>query len=212
MYLMYIGCTALYGFLPPKCMPGASAASYWSLGGLLTAAVAANCFVACYLMAFGCRPLQLQMLALWGPGFIVWCLSELHCQQCKGPALRVLLWLRATLAHQHCYLPPLCRKYFIDIVDAKPSNAISVIETDCEVDFAPPLDYVEPNREATAQAAPAAAGGCTWSCVLLPGCFSVLEAGEHAADAGQPMQSQAAGLCNKPEMLELPTWSELLLP
>lgn len=26
-------------------------------------------------------------------------------------------------------------------------DAISVIETDCEVDFAPPLDYVEPKRE-----------------------------------------------------------------
>lgn len=26
-------------------------------------------------------------------------------------------------------------------------NAVSVIETDCEVDFAPPLDYVEPQRE-----------------------------------------------------------------
>lgn len=36
------------------------------------------------------------------------------------------------------------KKYFIDIVDAKPSDAISVIETDCNVDFAPPLDYVEP--------------------------------------------------------------------
>ena len=34
--------------------------------------------------------------------------------------------------------------YYIDIVEAKPSNAISVIETDCQVDFAPPLDYVEP--------------------------------------------------------------------
>lgn len=26
-------------------------------------------------------------------------------------------------------------------------DAISVIETDCEVDFAPPLDYVEPDRD-----------------------------------------------------------------
>lgn len=26
-------------------------------------------------------------------------------------------------------------------------DAISVIETDCEVDFAPPLDYVEPSRD-----------------------------------------------------------------
>ncbi|CAH9109319.1 unnamed protein product [Cuscuta epithymum] len=38
------------------------------------------------------------------------------------------------------------KKYYIDIVEAKPSSAISVIETDCEVDFAPPLDYKEPER------------------------------------------------------------------
>lgn len=38
------------------------------------------------------------------------------------------------------------KKYYIDIVESKPSNAISIIETDCEVDFAPPLDYKEPER------------------------------------------------------------------
>lgn len=38
------------------------------------------------------------------------------------------------------------KKYYIDIVETKPSRAISIIETDCEVDFAPPLDYVEPER------------------------------------------------------------------
>ncbi|XP_020872720.1 ubiquitin fusion degradation protein 1 homolog isoform X2 [Arabidopsis lyrata subsp. lyrata] len=38
------------------------------------------------------------------------------------------------------------KKYFIDIVEAKPSNCISIIETDCEVDFAPPLDYKDPER------------------------------------------------------------------
>ena len=36
-------------------------------------------------------------------------------------------------------------------------DAISVIETDCEVDFAPPLDYVEPKRPDPATAAAAAA-------------------------------------------------------
>lgn len=36
------------------------------------------------------------------------------------------------------------KKYYIDIVETKPNNAISIIETDCEVDFAPPLDYKEP--------------------------------------------------------------------
>lgn len=38
------------------------------------------------------------------------------------------------------------KKYYIDIIEAKPSSAISIIETDCEVDFAPPLDYKEPER------------------------------------------------------------------
>ncbi|XP_048337500.1 uncharacterized protein LOC107426781 isoform X2 [Ziziphus jujuba] len=42
------------------------------------------------------------------------------------------------------------KKYYIDIIETKPSNAISIIETDCEVDFAPPLDYKEPERPVAA--------------------------------------------------------------
>lgn len=38
------------------------------------------------------------------------------------------------------------KKYYINIVEAKPGPAISIIETDCEVDFAAPLDYKEPER------------------------------------------------------------------
>ncbi|KAK7320076.1 hypothetical protein RJT34_04807 [Clitoria ternatea] len=38
------------------------------------------------------------------------------------------------------------KKYYIDIIETKPDNAISIIETDCEVDFAPPLDYKEPEK------------------------------------------------------------------
>nr|XP_043626979.1 ubiquitin fusion degradation protein 1 homolog isoform X2 [Erigeron canadensis] len=38
------------------------------------------------------------------------------------------------------------KKYYIDIIESKPSSAITIIETDCEVDFAPPLDYKEPER------------------------------------------------------------------
>eukprot|EP00873_Tetraselmis_striata_P022693 jgi/Tetstr1/442957/TSEL_031019.t1 len=36
------------------------------------------------------------------------------------------------------------KNYYIDIVESKPQDAISIVETDCEVDFAPPLDYEEP--------------------------------------------------------------------
>lgn len=38
------------------------------------------------------------------------------------------------------------KKFYIDVVEAKPSSAVSIIETDCEVDFAPPLDYKEPEK------------------------------------------------------------------
>ncbi|XP_014522325.1 ubiquitin recognition factor in ER-associated degradation protein 1-like [Vigna radiata var. radiata] len=38
------------------------------------------------------------------------------------------------------------KKYYIDIIETKPDNAISIIETDCEADFAPPLDYKEPEK------------------------------------------------------------------
>ncbi|GAB2214746.1 hypothetical protein Drorol1_Dr00019109 [Drosera rotundifolia] len=36
------------------------------------------------------------------------------------------------------------KKYLINVVETRPSAAVSIVETDCEVDFAPPLDYKEP--------------------------------------------------------------------
>ena len=63
------------------------------------------------------------------------------------------------------------KSYFIDIIEAKPEAAISVIETDCNVDFAPPLDYVEPDwaaeAAAAALAAAAASAGNTSSAVPM---------------------------------------------
>lgn len=58
------------------------------------------------------------------------------------------------------------KKYFIDIVETKPANGISIIETDCEVDFAPPLDYKEPERPTAPVAAKGPAKGMypwTWN-------------------------------------------------
>ncbi|CAL5215230.1 unnamed protein product [Lathyrus oleraceus] len=45
------------------------------------------------------------------------------------------------------------KKYYIDIIESKPANAISIIETDCEVDFAPPLDYKEPEKPVPSRSA-----------------------------------------------------------
>ncbi|CAL0304154.1 unnamed protein product [Lupinus luteus] len=39
------------------------------------------------------------------------------------------------------------KKYYINVVETKPSRAISIIETDCEVDFVQPLDYKEPEKQ-----------------------------------------------------------------
>jgi ubiquitin fusion degradation protein 1 len=37
-------------------------------------------------------------------------------------------------------------KFYLNVLETGPSYAISIFETDCEVDFAPPLDYQEPER------------------------------------------------------------------
>lgn len=39
------------------------------------------------------------------------------------------------------------KKYEIEIIETKPASAISIIEADVNVDFAPPKDYVEPERQ-----------------------------------------------------------------
>jgi ubiquitin fusion degradation protein 1 len=64
------------------------------------------------------------------------------------------------------------KKYYINIVEAKPGPAISIIETDCEVDFAPPLDYKEPERVPRAPpvvepkaSAPKAGESCAHVCI-----------------------------------------------
>lgn len=49
------------------------------------------------------------------------------------------------------------KNYEIEVREAKPAAAISVIETDCEVDFEAPKDYKEPERVVQPPAAPAAA-------------------------------------------------------
>lgn len=50
------------------------------------------------------------------------------------------------------------KAYYMDVIEAKPADAVCIIETDLAVDFAPPLDYVEPDYKAAA-AAVAASGG-----------------------------------------------------
>ena len=55
------------------------------------------------------------------------------------------------------------KKYLIDIVEAKPQEQVSIIETDCEVDFAPPKDYKEPERKPAGGTGAGAAGGVSSS-------------------------------------------------
>merc|ERR1719285_742021 len=45
------------------------------------------------------------------------------------------------------------KKFEIEIVECKPAQAISIIEADVNVDFAPPKDYKEPEPRAAAGSA-----------------------------------------------------------
>ncbi|KAL1801789.1 hypothetical protein ACET3Z_030436 [Daucus carota] len=83
------------------------------------------------------------------------------------------------------------KKYYIDIIEAKPSNAITIIETDCEVDFAPPLDYKEPEKPATS----------------LPSSKAPIEGQEAAAEAEpkfNPFTGAGRRLDGKPLKFESP--------
>lgn len=51
------------------------------------------------------------------------------------------------------------RQYYIDIMEVRPADAVSIIETDMEVDFDAPVDYVEPTRTTSAAAGGGAGGG-----------------------------------------------------
>jgi len=54
-------------------------------------------------------------------------------------------------------LPYNGKNYFIDIVELKPANAVSIVEADVNVDFEPPVGYVEPDYKKQAAEAKAAA-------------------------------------------------------
>jgi len=52
------------------------------------------------------------------------------------------------------------KNFYIDIKECRPQRAVSIIETDCEVDFEAPKDYVEPKPSPkAAQAGPSGAAG-----------------------------------------------------
>ncbi|KAM5573663.1 hypothetical protein ABKV19_013286 [Rosa sericea] len=51
-------------------------------------------------------------------------------------------------------LPYNGKEYYVDIVETKPGKAISIVDTDCEVDFAPPRDYKEPEMPVAAASPP----------------------------------------------------------
>ena len=43
------------------------------------------------------------------------------------------------------------RRYYLDVLEAQPADAVCSLDTVCAVDFAPPLDYVEPPRVVASQ-------------------------------------------------------------
>jgi ubiquitin fusion degradation protein 1 len=48
------------------------------------------------------------------------------------------------------------KNYYLTVLETKPADAISIVETDIEVDFAAPLDYVEPTPQPKQESVPEA--------------------------------------------------------
>ncbi|XLR40893.1 hypothetical protein HN51_019072 [Arachis hypogaea] len=87
--------------------------------------------------------------------FILLLLLRLLLAQLIFPFFRLVDSLETSLRNYSCLttgdtimVAYNSKKYYIDIVETKPSPAVSIIETDCEVDFAAPLDYKEPEKPA----------------------------------------------------------------
>ncbi|KAL6545980.1 hypothetical protein OROGR_009854 [Orobanche gracilis] len=104
------------------------------------------------------QPHTKDFLDISNPKAIIKCHSQIFVELERNPAPRDISLkndLETTLRNFSCLTTGDSimvaynnKKYYIDIVESKPSNAISIIETDCEVDFAPPLDYKEPEKPA----------------------------------------------------------------
>ena len=56
------------------------------------------------------------------------------------------------------------RNYFLDVREVRPAEAACIIETDCEVDFEAPADYVEPKPPPVPSQTTAPFGGTSMSC------------------------------------------------
>jgi ubiquitin fusion degradation protein 1 len=56
-------------------------------------------------------------------------------------------------------LPYSGKNYFMEVTEVKPNGAASIIETDCDVDFDPPVGYVDPAIKAKASNAGASSAG-----------------------------------------------------
>jgi ubiquitin fusion degradation protein 1 len=85
----------------------------------------------------------------------------------------------------------------IAVLEAKPqnsSNAISVLETDLEVDFAPPLDYVEPVRSTPASAGSSRPGSVVNGRTITP----ITQEGSMAKSIGYSALSAATAAANAP--------------
>ncbi|KAL3539034.1 hypothetical protein ACH5RR_002400 [Cinchona calisaya] len=98
------------------------------------------------------------------------------------------------------------RKYYIDIIETKPSNAISIIETDCEVDFAPPLDYKEPEKPTSSPASLEAPAGQEASADTVPK-FNPFSGAGRRLD-GKPLNYQPPPVSSSGSKVEQPDVSD----
>eukprot|EP00026_Physarum_polycephalum_P010669 Phypoly_transcript_10838.p1 GENE.Phypoly_transcript_10838~~Phypoly_transcript_10838.p1 ORF type:complete len:327 (+),score=61.50 Phypoly_transcript_10838:61-1041(+) len=60
------------------------------------------------------------------------------------------------------------KNYYVTVLETKPADAISIVETDLDVDFAPPLDYVEPTPQPKQEPPPSTTSSIPTPAMSIP--------------------------------------------
>eukprot|EP00892_Ulva_mutabilis_P004339 jgi/Ulvmu1/2277/UM013_0124.1 len=87
------------------------------------------------------------------------------------------------------------KNYHIDVMEVKPDRAVSVVETDISVDFAPPKDYKEPDYRA--QSAAAAVASQPAAPAAAPAGAAAAGPGTEAAEPEPPRFAAFTGRGNR---------------
>lgn len=95
-----------------------------------------------------------------------------------------------------CYgvSPLIKKKYYLEVKELKPSNAVGIVETDLNVDFDAPVGYQEPSASASGGDSGGQGGGSSGATGAIGGSAMSMPAPASGESGGRPLTSPAPAL------------------